>query len=878
MRIPDSHKRCLLLGSTRLFLCLTLLPCLFSNSGGTAQARASERASYLPPVQGDSVDGRPINPTPHVLKMAVPLHYGQYYLGDLEIRITPEQAIYLSKANLLAAVKPLLRETAFKALEMAMNTPLDTDGAVEMAALRQAGFDFRFDPATVSVMFAPTLDQKVEGNISVQARKAPQDSPNAADPAKLAAFLNMRAATDYIGMSPAGHEGLTTPRLDLEAAARWRGVIIEAEATYEPDDASIFGQAGQGFKRRGTRLIRDFTEQAIRVSAGDVYPTGAALQSTPDLLGISVERSYGKLQPGRNIRPTSRRSFRIERPSNVDVEINGVIERRLKLDPGDYNLSDLPIGGGLNEVALIIEDDAGGSERLEFSVFRDGALLEPGLAEWALSGGLLSRFDQGEPDYRGGEYFATGYYRQGVMESLTAEVHLQGGAYYGLAGIGLLYGSSLGLLALDGATSLVEGTRWGATIEANYAPPVWTDTYDRDHAFRFTLRGQSEGFTGSIPHPDGGRQYATPHHERWLDLSTSYHTELPFHVSTFLSTGYGFGFEASDDRVYADAGLSRSFGSELNVGVTAGYSAAYRGHDDDDLSLQFRMHYRPDAETSLGLSYDPASHKTRASYARRSGRGIGSWHVNGDISHVATDSEDFDPAHSTYTLDGSLRYTGNRGMIGLYQQSRLAGLDAASLDQRTSLRLETAIAYADGAVAFGRPVADGFAIVTPHAGLSDHEITIGREATGITARSDWLGPALIPSVSPHSLNRIEFDVADLPAGYDLGDGLFDLQSGYRSGYVLEVGSAYTVTAIGTLLDARSEPLALLTGVAIEVADPNKKVELFTNRTGRFAAQGLAPGKWRFEVASTPPERYELVIPDDSVGLVRVGILHPIEDR
>jgi outer membrane usher protein len=729
-----THILCVICSAVFLF------PGLWTYAQAQAQATPPERAAYLPQAP---VDAPPINPTSRVLEMAVPLHYGKYYLGDLEIRITREQAIQIPKASVLAAVKPLLRDAAFSTLETAANGAApDPDGMLDMAVLQQAGFDFRFDPAAVSIQFAPTLDQKVEGNISVQARKEAQNSPNAADAAKLAAFLNLRAATDYIGMSPSGNEGLTAPRLDLEAAARWQGVVIEAEATYEPDDVSIFGRAGQGFKRRGTRLIRDFEDEAIRFSAGDIYPAGAALQSTPDLLGISIERSYGTLQPGRSIRPTSRRSFRIERPSNVDVEVNGLVERRLKLDPGDYNLSDLPIRSGLNDVVLLIEDDAGGRERLEFSVFRDGNLLAPGLAEWAVSGGVLSTFDEGEPDYDGGRYFGTAFHRQGILENLTAEAHLQGSAYYGLAGIGLLYGSSLGLFAIDGAASLVDGERWGVAVEAYYSPPVWTDAEDRDHAFRFTMRGQSVDYTGSIPHADGQQHSTKPSHERWLDVSASYRTEFPFHVSGFLSAGYGFGFEPSADRIHGDIGLSRSFGPELSLGVTAGYSGAWYGKDDDDLNLQFRMHYRPDPETSVGLSYDPAGHQARASYARRSGRGVGSWHVSGDLSHEAADGGDFDPAFSSYTLDGSIHYTGNRGLVGLYQQSRLAGLEADALDQRTSLRFETAIAYADGAVAFGRPVADGFAIITPHAGLSDHDIMIGREATGIVAMGDWLRPAL----------------------------------------------------------------------------------------------------------------------------------------
>ena len=47
---------------------------------------------------------------------------------------------------------------------------------------------------------------------------------------------------------------------------------------------------------------------------------------------LVLRTADGKLQPGRNIRSTSRRSFRIERPSNIDVEVNGVVTRRLKLD------------------------------------------------------------------------------------------------------------------------------------------------------------------------------------------------------------------------------------------------------------------------------------------------------------------------------------------------------------------------------------------------------------------------------------------------------------------------------------------------------------------------------------------------------------------
>ncbi len=838
-------------GASRL--CIRAFLCLGAALGAPFAAHAAESGS--PPAQ--------INPTGRTLEMIVPLHYRDFYLGDLPVRLTPQQEVEAPLDDACRILSELLRPEALQALRMT-----GSGERITLSDLRGKGFNFRFDPGSVSIVFTPTLDQKAEGNISIQARNASHESPNAADPAKLAAFLNMRMAADHISVSPAGREGLTAPRLDMEAAVRWKGVVVEAEATYEPDDASVFGMSGEGFKRRGTRIIRDFETEALRLSAGDIYPAGTAFQNTPDLLGVSLERSYAKLQPGRNIRPTSRRSFRIERPSSIDIQVNGVTERRLRLDPGDYNLSDLPVRSGLNEITLLIEDDAGGRERLEFTVFRDGDLLEPGLSEWAIAAGLPAGYEAGEPDYGSGEYFATGYYRTGLSESLTAEAHLQAGARYGLGGLSLLYGSAAGLIALDGAASLVDGESWGAAIEAYYSPPVLTDAAGRDHALRFALKGQTEDFTASLPNlrpadGPGGRA-----HERWLDLSASYSTMLPMQVSAFVSGGYGFGFSASDDRVYGDFGVNRSFGRDLSMGLSAGYSAAYYGKDYGDLSLLFRLNYRPGPDTSLGFAYDPAGHRAGVSYDQRAGK----WRIGGELAHETSGAGAFDPATSAYAVDGSIHYTGSRANLALHQQSRLAGLDAASLDQRTSLRIETALAYADGAFAFGRPVNGGFAIVRPHQGLDGHEVTIGRENSGGAARADEWGAALIPSVTPYALNRIEYAVAGLPPGYDLGDGLFDLHPQYRSGYVLTVGSAYAVTAIGTLADIKGEPLALVTGVAVEKANPEKKVELFTNREGRFAAQGLAPGRWIVEMAGHPHLRFSLDIPAGSAGLVRAGEL------
>ena len=113
-------------------------------------------------------------------------------------------------------------------------------------------------------------------------------------------------------------------------------------------------------------------------------------QTAPDLFGLSVQQSYTQLQPGKTIRPAVSHSFSIERPSSVDIVIDGVLFKHIKLGPGNYNLSDIPLRPGANDVQLVIEDNTGARRTLEFKAFSGGELLAPGIAEWSFNAGVKS--------------------------------------------------------------------------------------------------------------------------------------------------------------------------------------------------------------------------------------------------------------------------------------------------------------------------------------------------------------------------------------------------------------------------------------------------------------------------------------------------------
>jgi outer membrane usher protein len=283
--------------------------------------------------------------------------------------------------------------------------------------------------------------------------------------------------------------------------------------------------------------------------------------------------------------------------------------------------------------------------------------------------------------------------------------------------------------------------------------------------------------------------------------------------------------------------------------------------------------WSPDAHTRAMASYDTRSQTGDVSGSRSSEtQGIGAWTASADATMQANNQD---------AVNGSASYVANRADISVSHSAGLAGIgydnvsNVTSTEERTSVSVASSLVYADGAWGVGRPVTNGFALVTPHKSLEGSPVVVG-SADSPTATSDMFGPAVVPSLSPYRPARVTYDAPGAPTGYDLGSAAYDINAPYKAGYTLQAGSAYTVTAMGTLQDAAGEPIPLLAGTAREANNANgRKVELFTNRAGRFGAQGLAPGRWVIEMPTEPePARYFIDIPEGVKGLHNTGVLKP----
>ncbi len=737
-----------------------------------------------------------------------------------------------------------------------------------MQAVKDNGFDVRFDPAKVEMQFSPTVDQRATGKLSASGRQETVASENITAPAALAGYVNMRAGASYSSEPFIGAQGDTSARVAFDGAVRWSDIVLESEASFASED---------GFTRGASRFVYDMPEDALRVAAGDISPLKTEGQGGADLLGISVEKSYQKLQPGREVRPTGSRSFRIERPSNVDVMVNGQTIQRLHLRPGDYDLGDLPLTVGANDISLVIEDDVGHKRTLDFSVFSGRSLLAPGISEWALSAGVASHYGSGhlpsaanfysDLDYDLSTPVITGYYERGLTPDLTSTVHLQADPDIVMGGAGAALQTSFGFWAFDAAASQSVSAGPGFALGVDYELVNIEGSDGIARSFRLATDYYSAAFAAL--------DTLDPCNNAMLDVSAVYSQALPWNFSGSVSGTYSVGRDTYGDRYGVDLSLSRPIGAGAYAGISAGYQQTRGSTQDaaDGFTAAVRLSYRLDDKSSIDAGQELRDGRSHLGYRYSQGGAVGSWNAEVDVDRTASiGSREND---QSYDLNGSLGYIGNRAELSVSQHDGLAGLDTEQLEQRTTVAAGTAVAFADGRVAVGRPISNGFAIVAPHDNLPDSTVSIGSNAQEKRGSTDLLGPALVSEMSAYSPARVAYDVGNLPVGYDLGAGVFDLFPAYKSGYRLTVGSDYTVTAFGTLVDEHGEPLALLTGKATEQGhEGGPTVTIFTNRVGRFGAQGLRPGRWTLEMATEPPTRYAIDVPKDAVGLVKLETLHP----
>ena len=804
---------------------------------GTAGGAADDQAPQAPAARADR-----LNPTGRTIVLTVPAKDGAAYLGDVPLTITADDALSFPTDRTLQVLEPILAPDVMTALR----ANLAGKGSIGPQDLSSVGINVTYDPRTLELRFEIPVEKRASRSFSVSALDA-QSVGTFVRPADVSAYLNVRGSVDFYEDGP--QSGFAAPVFLLNAALRLKGPVFETDAIWSP------GNNGVDFQRLGSRYVYDDTSKLIRFTLGDLDTQGRGFQSAPDIAGLSIFRSYSVLNPQQIIRPRGDRTFTLSRNSVVEVLVNGQQVRRLQLGPGNYNLRDFPFAQGGNDIRLNVLDDTGRSEVLRFNLFLDQTQLGKGLSEFGFYAGVKAPLGLHGPVYSD-QWAATGFYRRGISDQVTLGANFQADDQIQMGGLEAVFGTVFGTIGTQAAFSHTVGYGDGFALQATFQRLL-------QHS-----DGTSDSFNLFAEHRS--RRFAPI---TFLLAANQYQYEL--------GGGYTHAFNSN---FYMGANARFSKGRDANRDVH-NYSLAGGYRISPTASLTAEARYTEDANgrefsgfvtltvrlgrnSSVRGEYDTRDNRTRVSYQTLHGSGVGSYNVTADVER-----SDFG---SNVSLNAS--YFGNRAELGLSHFGSFTDGFGQSTGQRTSFRFGTSLAVADGTASIGRPIYDSFAIVKPHPSLKVDSVIVDPSSYGYTASTGALKVATMPSLSSYSERVVTVDVDGAKPGVDVGQGSFKLFPPYRSGYVLEVGSDYHLTALGTMLDIDGQPVSLVSGKATELAHPERPaVTLFTNRQGRFGATGLAPGQWRLEMLDTKNSVYVITIPADADGVVRLGDITPVKE-
>ncbi|NMH60467.1 fimbria/pilus outer membrane usher protein [Alteromonas ponticola] len=792
-----------------------------------------------------------LNSTGTDIEFITLLKIGEKIVGEATVIITANNKVLLSKENLSELLSPhLVDRVVVNLLSIGDKQTLSQED------FAKAGLHFQFDQSTFECVITVPDNMKKTYALSLTNRQN-EAFHNFHKPEFVSGFINLHLGLSQMDFATEkSSKRFVSGRID--SALNIGKVNIENETSYH----ELFDGTLQ-FEREGSRINYDFADFGTRVSIGDLFNPGISFQSGVDILGVGISRDFS-LIPTRNIRPKARRSFSLQQNAEVDVIIDGVLLRRLSLEAGNYDLDDIPLSPGSNDISLIIRDHTGLEELIDFSVATGLELLSEGEFEYSFLYGAPSVYENNQLNYLYDDRIAHGYIEYGLSPWLTVGANAQKNENTHQLGGHALFASKLGVFEIAATRSHSKIAGRGSAYRIAFDSEI-------DHMFSFNPRLNifyeyfSPNFTelnindlnidaaSSSSHFVSGTISATIDETLNASLAMSYRHDDSrgnnyWQVSPSLS---GQLFSTSATWSLRTNYLNSEFtGSEWNVSFAVSYS----------LSSASRM--------KASYNSNNEQYAMDAYYHNNVGY-IGG--LSGFASLISS-------AEQSLGLDTGASYYGSSFQASGRYSQRYTSFDSANRVQSTRINIGSSLAFAGNEFVIGRPVREGFAIVTKHANLSENRVSVSPSVEKGYSKAilDTFDTALLSDFLAYSPQLIPYDIDNLPVGYDLGEGAFRINPSYKRGYLFQIGSDAVITVIGQLkAKATGSDLGLVSGLATlqdgdNLAEPQ---EFFSNSKGVFAISGLKPGVYRLELNTADKLSTIIDLRNAPETLVRLGEIY-----
>lgn len=570
-----------------------------------------------------------------------------------------------------------------------------------------------------------------------------------------------------------------------------------------------------GSNRSATRLDTywryDLPHRMESLAMGDAVGVGGGWSRPARYGGLRWGRDFG-MRPGFVTLPQMSLAGEAALPSTVEVLVNNARRLSQPVQPGPFDLSNVPIVTGAGEIGLVVRDLLGRETVVRQSYYASPRLLAPGLTDFSFEAGWLRTGFGRDNAY--GDGFGTATWRQGLSHHLTGEgrMELQRGRRAAGVELASLLGTwGAGRVALAASSSDTQGPHEsGQLLQAG----IERSTPRGGGALQYETMSRGFAPFGEATGPQAAAQRAR---ERWLaSLGGPLWGAVSGGISYVRQTRW------DGDRVTV-LGLSLS----MPLWQRASMSVSVNKRLDDDRSwgagLSVNLPLDDGLNTASRVDRGADGQLTGTVSAARNapaGPGLG-WRVQAatTASQRAQAGLQYNTSHSEWALDA-----------------------VASADGQLSTRAggRGTIGWVGGMAFASRPVGQGSVAVVKVGGIEGVPVQRSHQVVAIT---DARGLAFVPGLLSWQKNQIEIDPVDLPLDVEVANTLLEVTPYARSGVVVDFGVRRTRQALLVLHQADGAPVPVGAKVRLLPDGP----EFMAGRRGEVWLTDLAAEQQRVQV-------------------------------
>lgn len=785
--------------------------------------------------------------------MVLPMWLDGRELGVLKARMR-DDGVDVDREALLTLLRPLLKESSLPPMSNPSQAVwMDLDSAQARA------WGARYVPQRLVIELDVPMDLRQTESLSLGATQTAL-RPGVLRPEPWSAIINGRWV---LSQQNVPGDASSVGRLYADVAARWLDWVVEGQGIY-----ALTSQNNPTWNRQSTRLIRDWPSDALRLTLGDFTTSSRGSATSLVLGGLGLARQFSLL-PALPISSQPGTALTLAQGGTVDVRVNGVLARTLRLDPGVYQLSEIPVFTGANAVELTVVEPGGKSSVRVFDYFFDATLLKSGLTEFELGLGVPAVSAVAGRNYDTGQWLASAWWRRGWSQDVTA-----GGVWQSrytpnkqarLLGMDAVWASPVGNFSAWYKLSQHQDFS-GQAMSAQWR---WNQPVQRDHPAGASLRSFF-----MVAQATRTRQGFAPIS---ADVPGVAALDVGLRAGLLWANGYSSTLGAS--RRTSDAPADNASGVTLSLRRRIhrqwsldGSMAMFRQADQQETVLGVSLTYSGDSSEDKG---DPGLFwQASAGYQSRDQRK--QWDADLAATTSLLDSDvawqlNASQADASYGQDTSLRaraLTGRSEGILAYRQSRRSTGQSSALDLSLASAL---VVSAGGGWGWSSPVYDSAVQFKPYQGYEGLKLLVDPQQRRPSLASDAFGTPALTNLSAYVARELQLDLEGMPPGLSLGVDRPVVLPSYRSVVVVPVGSNARTQVTGRLMGTQGQPLGLY-AIVLTRQGATEGVDLFTNRRGVFTSSQLVPGVYEVTQAGQSLVLARFEVATDQQGIFDIGVL------